>query len=354
MKICIITDTHFGGRSGNQYLIKNQEKFFTNTFFPTLKENNVTTILHGGDLFDIRKFITYQSLHDTKEIFLDKLVEYGITMHIIAGNHDITYKNTNKINSLDLLLKEYKNINVYSNDVENLEFDKLKIAMVPWINPENSESIQKQLRKSSSDYILGHFEIEGFVMSGGEKCKHGLKPEIFSKFDKVYSGHFHVPSQKHNIEYIGAPYQMDWSDYGGDRGFLIIDSETLEVEFISNPYTMFKVIDYDDTDAKVDDLEDLDEELFEDSYVKLNIKKVSNKALLEKFIEKVESFDVADVKINETYEESDNDEEEKEETAGIEETISLVMRHIDEQNYDEVKKEAIKAKFRDLYNRRDE
>lgn len=350
----MLTDTHFGGRGGNKFLMKSQEKFFENIFFPKLKEHNVKTVLHGGDLFDVRKHIQFQSLHDTKRIFLDVMKENDILMHIIVGNHDTTYKNTNSVNSLDLLLKEYKDsIKVYVDDVQNLVMDNLKIAMVPWITSENSEKIMKQLRKSSSDYVLGHFEIEGFVMSGGEKCRHGLKAEIFSKFDKVYSGHFHVPSNKGNIEYIGSPYPMDWSDYGSDRGFYIIDTETLQVEFVLNPYSMFAVIDYDDEDATVEDLNDLDETLFEDSYIRINVTNVSNKALLSKFIEKVETFDVADLKVNEVKSTETKEDGEEEEVHDIEHTLPLVMKYIDSKNYDEKMANAIKEKFTDLYNRKD-
>lgn len=335
--------------------MKSQEKFFETIFFPKLKEYNVKTVLHGGDLFDVRKHIQFQALHDTKRMFLDVMKENGILMHIIVGNHDTTYKNTNAINSLDLLLKEYNDsIKVYVDDVHNITIDNLKIAMVPWITSENSDKIMKQLRKSSSDYVLGHFEIEGFVMSGGEKCRHGLKAELFSKFDKVYSGHFHVPSNKGNIEYIGSPYPMDWSDYGSERGFYIIDTETLEVEFVKNPYSMFTVIEYDDEDASVEDLDDLDESIFEDSYIRINVSKVSNKALLNKFIEKVETFDVADLKVNEVkVKDADEQEDDEEEELGIEHTLTLVMKYIDSKNYDEKMANAIKEKFTDLYNRKD-
>lgn len=306
-----------------------------------------------GDLFDRRKFITFQSLQNTKEIFLDRLVDEGITMHIIAGNHDTAYKNTNKVNSLRLLLGEYTNINVYDDDVKELTFDNLKVAMIPWITPENANKLSKSLKKSVADFVLGHFEIIGFPMSGGQKCEHGLDPKSFSNFEKVLSGHFHVPSEKGNIQYIGAPYQMDWSDHGGERGFYLIDSETKQMDFIANSFELFNVIEYDDEGANLDDLEDLDPELFENSFIRIEAKKVNNPALLNKFIEKIEGFDVADVKVKDVpvYKLPTEDEEEEMNEGVVEDLSTTISKYLEKKNYEEKLKAAIKDKFFDLRKR---
>ncbi len=55
--VAIITDTHFGARKGADYLHAHFEKFYSELFFPTLKERGVKTILHLGDAFDSRKSI---------------------------------------------------------------------------------------------------------------------------------------------------------------------------------------------------------------------------------------------------------------------------------------------------------
>lgn len=353
MKIAIITDTHFGGRSDNAVLFKHQDKFFREVFFPKLKEENVDTILHMGDLFDRRKFINFQSLHNTKEIFLDKLVDNNLNMHIIAGNHDTAYRNTNKINSLRLLLGEYGNIKVYDDDVEELTFDNLRIAMVPWISPENLEKMGKSLKKSKADFVLGHFEIIGFTMTGGHLCEHGLEAKTFANYEKVLSGHFHVPSEKGNIQYIGAPYQMDWSDHGGERGFYLIDTITKEMEFVKNPYDLFSVIVYDDEGAELSDLEDLDPEIFENTFIKIEAKKVNNPALLNKFIDKIESFDVADVKVKDipVYKIPTNDEEEEINEGVVEDLDTTITKYLEKKNYDDRMKSEIKDKFFDLRKR---
>ena len=75
------------------------EKFYSEVFFPTLKERGVETILHLGDAFDSRKSIEYNSLQWTKRVVFDPMKEYDV--HMVVGNHDCYFKSTNKTNSPD-------------------------------------------------------------------------------------------------------------------------------------------------------------------------------------------------------------------------------------------------------------
>ena len=112
MKVAIITDTHYGARKGSKYLHDYFELFYQNVFFPALKEHGVEAVIHMGDAFDSRKSIDYQSLEWSKRVVFDNLKDYDV--HMIIGNHDTYYKNTNEVNSPELLLQTYSNIKTYS------------------------------------------------------------------------------------------------------------------------------------------------------------------------------------------------------------------------------------------------
>ena len=112
MKVAIITDQHFGARNDSIAFLDFFQKFYDNTFFPTLVANNISTVLVLGDTFDRRKYVNFYALQRAKEMFFDRLSSSGIAVHMLAGNHDTYFKNTNDVNSPDLLLKEYSNINV--------------------------------------------------------------------------------------------------------------------------------------------------------------------------------------------------------------------------------------------------
>jgi len=113
MKVAVITDTHYGARKGSKYLHDHFELFYKNVFFPSLKEHGVEAVIHMGDAFDSRKSIDYQSLEWAKRVVFEHLKKYDV--HMIIGNHDCYYKNTNSVNSPSLLLQTYSNIKTYSS-----------------------------------------------------------------------------------------------------------------------------------------------------------------------------------------------------------------------------------------------
>ena len=130
-EVALITDTHFGVRKGSQIFHDYFEKFFRETFFPELDKRDITTVIHLGDCFDVRKGIDYWSLNWAKTHFFNPLKERGIHLHMIVGNHDIFYKQSLKINSPGLNLAEYDNITIY--DVPNtVEVEGVEIFMVTW------------------------------------------------------------------------------------------------------------------------------------------------------------------------------------------------------------------------------
>jgi len=110
MKIALITDTHYGARGDSEGFHSFFEKFYLEQFFPYLVEHNIKEVIHLGDMFDRRKYINFVSLSRCRKYFFEPTREHGIKVHAIIGNHDTSYKNTNEINSPNLLLKEYDNI----------------------------------------------------------------------------------------------------------------------------------------------------------------------------------------------------------------------------------------------------
>ena len=114
MKVALITDTHFGARSDSIPFDNFFNKFYTEVFFPHLERDQIKTIIHLGDVFDRRKYINFNTLKKCKEYFFDRTADLGIDVHMIAGNHDTFFKNTNEVNALDLLLREYPNVITYS------------------------------------------------------------------------------------------------------------------------------------------------------------------------------------------------------------------------------------------------
>ena len=241
MRIAVITDTHYGARKGSKHLHDYFELFYKNVFFPYLEENGITTVVHMGDIFDSRKSIDYQSLEWAKRVVFEPLKKYKV--YAITGNHDCYYKDTNYVNSPELLLKDYTNIKTYSKATE-IKLDKLKVLLLPWINSENYEESCEVINKSKAKITMGHLEINGFKATRGHIMETGMDVGVFNKFDKVFSGHFHTRSTDGKIHYLGNPYEMFWNDVNDTRGFHIFDTETLEHTPVDNPYKLFHNIYY--------------------------------------------------------------------------------------------------------------
>ena len=342
MKVAIITDQHFGARNDSIAFLDFFEKFYDNTFFPALYSNSISTVLVLGDTFDRRKYVNFYALDRAKKMFFDRLAERGITVHMLAGNHDTYFKNTNEVNSPDLLLREYNNINVI-DDPTTIDVDGIKICMMPWICPENYQASLDEMNNTQAELCMGHFEIAGFAMYRGMESHEGLSKETFDKFDMVFSGHYHHKSDDGHIYYLGNPYELTWQDFNDPRGFHLFDLGTRELEFIRNPYTMFARVEYNDRDQEPIDLDSMD---LEKKYVKLIVVNKTDYYKFDKFIQKLYSKGCHDIKIVEDM--SEFQDGELSEEINLEDTISVLTNYVDSVETD-VDKEKIKTYMRTLY-----
>ena len=340
MKVAILTDTHYGARKGSKHLHDYFELFYVNVFFPALEEHGVTTVIHMGDAFDSRKSIDYQSLEWAKRVVFEPL--RGYETHMIVGNHDCYYKNTNNVNSPDLLLKTYPNIKTYSSPT-NTQVGGIDMTFIPWICSENYDETMKVIHKSKAKIAMGHLELQGFRVNQNLLMEdHGLDPDIFAKFQKVFSGHYHTRSDNGSIFYLGNTYEMYWSDVNDVRGFHIFDTETLEHTPINNPYKLFYNIYYEDTPYQTFNTEE-----YKNKLVKLIVRKKTKPKSFEIFVDKLYSSGVQDLKIVENFSIPENEKFEVDEE---ENTISILNRYIEdsEVSFD---KTIVKGILQEIYQK---
>jgi DNA repair exonuclease SbcCD nuclease subunit len=323
LKVAIITDTHWGARNDSLAFIQFFEKFYTNVFIPKLIEEKIDTVLMLGDTFDRRKYTNHVSLHHAKKIYFDPLQKMGIKIHMIVGNHDTAYKNTNDVNSPSLLLTEYDNISVI-NDPVTIDLNGTQICMMPWICADNYQQSLDEMKNTKADLCMGHFEISGFAMYRGHESQDGLSKEIFNKFDMVFSGHYHHRSDDGHIYYLGNPYELTWQDYNDTRGFHLFDLSDRSLEFVPNPYTMFARIEYNDKDQEPVDLNSLQ---LKDCYLKLIVVNKTDYYKFDKFIQKLYTKGCIDIKIIEDM--SEFSEGEVADDINLEDTISVLTNYID-------------------------
>ena len=340
MKIAIITDQHFGARKNSKLFHDYFLKFYEDIFFPTLIKEGITTIVDMGDTFDSRKGVDFVSLEWAKNHYYDKLEELGITVHTIIGNHTAYYKNTNDLTGVGLFLREYDNVKIYP-EAEEVTIDKTKFLFVPWINSENQDKTFQLIEESDSPCVMGHLELNGFMATRGHFMENGMDSNIFDKFERVYSGHYHMRSNKENIFYLGNPYEMYWNDVNDrDRGFHLFDTDTLVHTPVNNPYQLFHNLYYEDTPHQMLDITKYDQKI-----LKVIVRKKSDPKQFEKYIDKLYSSNLAELKIVENFDFTEGEEFEADES---EDTISLLNRYIQESEVD-LDKSVITEILQDVY-----
>ena len=339
MKIAIITDQHLDGRKGSLPFWNYFQKFYDEIFFPTLEKEGITTILDLGDTFDNRKSMDYNTFNRIEANYFRRLKDY--TVHMILGNHCTYYKNTNDINSPELLLDKYNNITIYSTP-KDIELGGKTFLMMPWINSGNKEEAVKHINESKSEIMCGHLECDGFEVTPGMRHEGGFKVSDFKNFKRVWSGHFHMKSKHGNVQYLGNPYQMFWNDYKDTRGFHIYDTKTDRLRFIKNPYEIFEKVFYDDAkyDYNKSDVSD-----YKNKFIKIIVEEKRDYQMFETLVDRLYNVGAHDVKIVETLVDADNIEDADLETK---DTMTLLNEYIDEVEI-AVDKNDLKTLMRTLY-----
>lgn len=340
MKVALITDTHYGARGDSVAFDLYFKQFYDEVFFPTIESRKIERIIHLGDAFDRRKYINFNSLQSCKEYFFDKARDLKIRVDMIVGNHDTFYKNTNNVNSPDLLLKEYQNVIAYSSPT-TIDVGGLQILMLPWICTENYEESLAAIKKSAAKVCFGHLELEGYQMFKGQPNTEGFDPGLFKHFDLVCSGHFHHRQSKGNVTYLGNPYQMFWNDYEDPRGFHIFDTETLELEFIENPFTIFEKVYYDDTK----EIPNVD--VCANKLIKLIVVQKTDHYKYDTFVDKLYKTNPLEVKIIEDMSEFESDLVD-DETVDLSDTLTLLSQYVDSLETD-VDKDRLKTILKTIY-----
>lgn len=341
-KIAFVTDTHHGVRNDNAQFYEYQGDFFANIFFPMIQQEGVEKIVHLGDVVDRRKYVNYLTAQHLRKQFIEPIQDMNIPLDIICGNHDTYFKNTNDVNAFNEILRGYDNINAYTS-VAEVDLYGVKTLYIPWIVKDTFESTVEMIKQSNATIALGHLEIAGFTMHAGHVMgQDGLNPSLFDKFDMTCSGHFHHRSRRGNIHYLGSPYEMSWSDYGNQKGFYIFDTETREMEFFPNPYTMFHRVVFDGANEPEFDFTSINKK-----YIKFVVRGSTKQSTIDKYITKIEKMDPYEIKI---VDESvlftdDTDDITAEE---LQDTLTIVAKYVDTLDT-AVDKEEVKKKIFDLY-----
>jgi DNA repair exonuclease SbcCD nuclease subunit len=198
-------------------------------------------VFFGGDLFHVRNPISV----DTFNMTYDAIKNLAANVHglyMLVGNHDQLNRIGNVYN-----IHAFENIegvkmmdHVGYWDVA-YEGEVLSVLSAPYdYDVSYTEQCVNELlcgiKSNTRCMLLGHFGIDKALVGSNHvlRDKHLLTTEniCFSRFNKVFLGHYHKHQQlAPNAYYIGSTMAQDWGDQGDRRGCLIWDTESDEVIF---------------------------------------------------------------------------------------------------------------------------
>lgn len=279
-KLAILGDTHFGAGGANIIQHEYMRKFFKD-FFQYIDDNNIKTILQLGDLFDVRKHINTWALSFFREVFLKPVIERDLRVVVLLGNHDIFYRESLQISSVEEVLCSYDEWFRIIKEPTEIVLEGLSFLLVPWVCKENLNLVQSFLQRSSSAYCAGHFEFNGFELFRGQLAKTNYDHAEYKKFDKVFSGHYHHMSSKDNIIYTGTPYELTWQDCSTTKGFFVVDSSSIDM--IENKHTLY-------SSFALSAYQEIPEQIIRDKHVKINIDVALEPKKRDALLEKIYSM----------------------------------------------------------------
>ena len=269
---------------------------------------------------------------------------------MIIGNHDTYYKNTNEINSMRELYgtSKYDNLHVYYDKPEAVQFHGLDILMTPWICTGNYEESMEIIKETKAQVLFGHLEIKGFEMYKGAVNDHGFDRSVFDRFDVVCSGHFQHRSTDGCINYLGAPYEITWSDYNDPRGFHVFDTDTRTLEFIQNPLTMFYKLHYNDAGKIMEEVVNEPFDKYYNKFVKVIVSEKNNPYWFDMYIDKLEKAGPFHVQVVEDHLHLDLVEDD-DIVNEAEDTMTILSKYVDSLDMSTDKK-MVENTIKELYH----
>jgi len=243
-KILLFSDIHIHNhKQSHQRLLdclKTLEWVFT-----TARERHIKDVLFLGDLFQDRQRIQVYAYHETYQI-IKRFPD--INIFLLLGNHDLWYFDKTDISSI-FPLGGLAHVEVIgepcTKNIAGLNFDFIPFTHNPL------EAISKFNKKSP--VLCAHIAIDGAFLNINRQTKSEVSVEFenemvpvdynaFKEWKRVFLGHYHGAQKLDNVEYIGSPLELNFSEAHHPKHICILDTEDLTTEYIENTFSPKHII----------------------------------------------------------------------------------------------------------------
>lgn len=198
------------------------------------------TMIIAGDILHTRGQIDPEVLNPLRYTIED-ILNKGIDIHAIPGNHDLKSAETNEVASSIQNLAQISlggaQFKIHNRPTWLGSFGRCGIGFVPWHNTKDGlMNALAQIKMAAGDRadatdVFIHAGIDG-VLSG--MPAHGLTHIELGAFGfrRVFSGHYHNHKDFGNgVVSIGATTHHNWGDVGTRAGFLLVNERDGSFQF---------------------------------------------------------------------------------------------------------------------------
>lgn len=255
MKIVHMSDSHLGFQRFNRVDKKGRnliEEMVYANFDQTIKriiELKPDVVIHAGDVFD-RDRPWVKPLYIFKK-GVEKLINKGIQVVIISGNHDAPKSYAYK--SPFFMYEDLKDLHI----AHDFKYGRFEVGdhifhCIPYcLSLQDYAARFSEISLSGRDVLVMHGMISS--LWGERYCTVGeyqINDDFLRKdFDYIALGHYHTQKRINgNTWYSGSVECFSFKESNQDKGILLVDLETGNVEPIGIPQSRYWV-DYPQIDC---------------------------------------------------------------------------------------------------------
>lgn len=202
------------------------------------KTNGITTVLNAGDVFHKRGSVSVTAFNAAYRV-IESFHRLGITIYIIAGNHDQVDSSVSPESSIHT----FGDIAYIAESPRIVEIahgmDTVNLVMIP--HSRDKAYIKSKIHEATlqvnpkESILMAHLGVTGGTVGSGVfmmSDEYGLPDLEYNRWKYVVLGHYHQPQLlEYNSIYAGTPVQNTFNDElyddhpgGGFNGFFVLDT----------------------------------------------------------------------------------------------------------------------------------
>lgn len=244
MKLIAIGDIHASGFTDDAiiddypkrlFFIKQSLEYIINYG----KSRNIKTFVVVGDIYNDKTIIYNEAQNMLTDIFKEN---DDCKFIMFSGNHDLSSTGEHQKSAIAVFSK-FPNVKTYLYKAEiDTEINGL---VVPYCHnfldqvktiSSSFDNLPGSTHNPSTMILYAHVGLNEGVLQSGLSKVDKLTVRDISQFPLAILGHYHKPQEINGsntrVFYVGSLIPKDWNDKNEEKRFLVVDTESLEVESI--------------------------------------------------------------------------------------------------------------------------